>query len=178
MPFWIDVVGKLGPLFVATAVYLANRAQNRWNTEVALRSANVEDQKLRLAILERRIRAIEAINETFLLPNPNREQMNAALAAEYVFEAPEVDAIRICKARQFDWLSLDSKLKHFEADKREGRAAIDDDEIQAASETLTIALPAYMDAFASMIDLLKQATCLPPVLPLERPRGWISNKIR
>lgn len=57
----LDVIGKLGPLLVAIAVFQTGRAQTSWANSVQRRASEVEDQKLRLALLERRLIAIDAI---------------------------------------------------------------------------------------------------------------------
>lgn len=93
----IDTVGKLGPLFVALAVFWATYTHNLWLRRAAVRAAEVEDQKLRLALLERRLSALEALQRAKLefiahgdITVEMIEGLNDALySAGLVFDAPE-----------------------------------------------------------------------------------------
>ncbi len=58
-----DLVGKLLPAIIAGLVLLVTVGQNRWNNQVARRAAKVEDQKLRLTLLDRRIALLDQYSE-------------------------------------------------------------------------------------------------------------------
>lgn len=60
--WWIDTVGKLGSATVALIVLVVTVTQNGWNSEVARRSAAIEDQKVRLALLDRRLQVFAAFD--------------------------------------------------------------------------------------------------------------------
>ncbi|MEJ8630576.1 hypothetical protein P0F65_13395 [Sphingomonas sp. I4] len=58
-----DLIGKLLPAIIAGLVLLVTVGQNRWNNQVARRAAKMEDQKLRLTLLDRRIALLDQYNE-------------------------------------------------------------------------------------------------------------------
>ncbi len=99
----IDTAGKLGPLSVAVAVYLANQRQNAWNSGAVVRSSELEDQKLRFALLDRRLTVIQHILAARDRVSPNMKGveafgnvLDALREAELVFEDEEQRAINTC----------------------------------------------------------------------------------
>ncbi|WP_157013606.1 hypothetical protein [Sphingomonas parapaucimobilis] len=108
MQWLIDTAGKVGPATVALAVLAATIAQNRWNNAVARRSAAVEDQKVRLALLERRLQAIADLDQfrTKLdlrdgIDEDGLQKFNNAMdLAELVFPSAE-EHMRNCHSHAF-----------------------------------------------------------------------------
>lgn len=86
----IDTIGKLGPFSVAGAVLLVSLRQNRWSNRLAARAAAVEDQKFRLALIERRITAVDALRTA------NAEFGATGKVTDEVFK-PLVDALRVAE---------------------------------------------------------------------------------
>lgn len=99
----VDTIGKLGPLCVAIAVYIANKRQNKWASSAVVRTANLEDQKMRLALLDKRwavIRHLRKAHETLLPVMKDGETFVAVLdalrEAALVFEDGDRKAIKNC----------------------------------------------------------------------------------
>ena len=99
----VDTAGKLGPLAVAIAVFETNRRQARWGNAVAVRTAAVEDQKMRLAMLDRRLVVINHIRHARdqLTPtqrsgDPMMAVLDALNEAQLVFEDEQRIDIEKC----------------------------------------------------------------------------------
>jgi predicted nucleic acid-binding protein len=98
----LDVTGKLGPLAVAIAVFLTGKRQSRWMNHAAARSASIEDQKLRLALLDRRLKVLDHLREaraTLVKPNSSDALgavLDALREAELIFEDNEQSQLREC----------------------------------------------------------------------------------
>lgn len=99
----IDTIGKLGPLSVAVAVFVANQRHNAWTSGAVIRTANLEDQKMRLALLDRRLAVIEHIRTVRNQLGPSLKGADALSAvldalreAELIFEDDEQKAINAC----------------------------------------------------------------------------------
>jgi hypothetical protein len=99
----IDTVGKLGPLSVAIAVYLASKRHNAWTSGAIVRTANLEDQKLRLNLLDRRLTVISHLRVARDKTGPimlSSDALGAVLdalrEAELIFEDEDQKAINHC----------------------------------------------------------------------------------
>jgi hypothetical protein len=131
----VDAVGKLGPLAVAIAVYLENRRQARWTKAVSRHAAEVEDQKLRLALLERRAIAIDAVaeagNEFGMYGRVSTEMVtkvyDALRVAELVFDDDEEAAIRTLLDKLIAWQMANGRQKRwYKSDETKFLAALDE----------------------------------------------------
>lgn len=130
----IDDVGKLGPFFVTVAVFWANRKQTTWTNALSRRSADVEDQKLRLSLLDRRIVAIEAIrtaNQDFVTngggsPEIIQHVYQALRIAELVFDDEEEAAISLCLRNLVAWQAHDQARRRWrDEDDQKLQEAVD-----------------------------------------------------
>lgn len=112
---WVEVVGKLGPASVAAAVFLMNMSQNNWQKRVSARSARVEDEKLRLSLLDRRVKVIEALDDAhqhFHSKGGSSPEMvhglyEALKIAELVYDDDEERAIQALLKKTVTWGQLD-----------------------------------------------------------------------
>jgi hypothetical protein len=103
--WWLDTTGKLAPTLVAAIVLGVTWAQNRWVNRVALRAAAVEDEKMRLTLLERRIEILDTFDDVsdafwqkgHLDPLTLQRLQRALVAAELTFPA-EKQNIAICRS--------------------------------------------------------------------------------
>lgn len=117
--WWIDTVGKFGPATVAALVLLTTWAQNRWLNQISRRASQVEDQKFRLALLDRRSEALEKVRfagtqfwiEGRFDQEGARAVTEALQIAELVFDDAEHVAIADFLKRIWRWQSLDRRLK-------------------------------------------------------------------
>lgn len=85
----IDTIGKLGPLAVAIAVFTVNKRQIIWSNRVTVRAASLEDQKFRLALLERRAVVLRHLQEAQVQFAPNAKGVDTI--------GPLLDALRECR---------------------------------------------------------------------------------
>ncbi len=152
--WWIDAAGKIGSASVAAAVFIATLAQNRWVNRVARRSARVEDQKMRLALLERRIAVLDDFDrvrsEWTLTGHVSTTVLDhmqkVVIAAEIVFPE-EVERLMICRQHLFRMRSLD-RLLNRENDSDDARnknvadAIAHDEVLREALDDLRAALVA------------------------------------
>lgn len=98
----LDVTGKLGPLAIAIAVFSTGKRQSRWMNHAAARAASIEDQKLRLALLDRRLKVLDhlrAARSALVKPN-STDALGAVLdalrEADLIFEDVEQGHLREC----------------------------------------------------------------------------------
>lgn len=168
LPVWIDVAGKLGPVSVAVAVFIATRRQTAWSNAVSARAAAVEDQKLRLALLDRRLAAIKAIEDAQSIDwvEPGREQSviekfySALRVAEVVFAEEDGKDITEC-------LHLIDLRSHILIKELKGEAITPTDREEISS------LNVLIDALVlELPEKLFAATKVGLIPPLNRSRGW------
>ncbi|WP_341210662.1 hypothetical protein [Sphingomonas paucimobilis] len=138
--WWIDSAGKIGSASVAAAVFIAALAQNRWVNRVARRSADVEDQKVRLQLLERRISVLNEYDEVradwgmtgeVRLETISKLQ-RVIVSAELIFpsELPQLEQCRahLSRMRQLD-RALDRRIMDDDARAQAIDAAVEQDGI-------------------------------------------------
>jgi hypothetical protein len=99
----IDTAGKLGPLSIAAAVFVANQRQTKWNSGVVVRNSNLDDQKMRLALMDRRLAVMQHLRSARNEVNPAMKGAEALAAvldalreAELIFDDEEQEAIAQC----------------------------------------------------------------------------------
>jgi hypothetical protein len=130
----LDAVGKIGPLAVAVAVYLANKRQTDWTNRIGRRAAEVEDQKLRLALLERRAVAIDAVREATQDFNTHggvtsevvTRIYEALKVAELVYDVEQEVQITSCMKLLHQWGFWDrQRARYRDSDDGKLRQAVD-----------------------------------------------------
>ena len=174
----IDVIGKLGTLAVALAVFFSARAQNKWNNNVSRRAAAIEDQKLRLSLLDRRSAALEHVTRAVLrywqggeIHGDSIEAAAEALSiAELVFDARERDGIRQLLYQTSRWRHLQTRLKM-------ARGRLGSDEERRAlqmTEELNQLEGEMLKTFDPLVVMLREATRIGSVatLPAETRPRW------
>ncbi|MEG3178162.1 hypothetical protein U1872_18120 [Sphingomonas sp. RB3P16] len=125
--WYIDTIGKLGPGIIALLVLFTTRGQNRWQNTISMRAAMVEDQKFRLALLERRNVAIEKVRfavQNFWIEGALRREVAVATGdaleiAELVFDDAERAAIEAFLQQIWKWQSLDRRITSMQNSRRE-----------------------------------------------------------
>ncbi len=171
----VDVLGKLGPLTVAIAVYLANRSQTKWANGLARRTAAVEDQKFRLALLDRRVVALEnvqfAVHEFWTAGAARQEgaaKVSEALRiAELVFDDAEKDVVERFLQQIYKWQQLNRRLDRYR-DQDDPRFPALCDEIFAFEDTLT-------DGFVPVLTALREGIRVQSIPPLASPNYWTAT---
>jgi len=178
MQWWIDTAGKLGPLFVAVAVFLANRSQTSWSNAVSRRAAGVEDQKLRLNLLDRRIvavRAVEAAIREFNLPGEVTpamvEHLHTALnVAEMVFDKEQEVEVTRSLNEVWRWQYFNREVQRQEKNGNEEKRLAAIDALFREAETMMERLPRLLDA-------LKESTRVTVLSPLEPTLPWLTRAL-
>ena len=173
MQWWIETAGKLGPALIAFLLLVTTRAQNRSINAVSLRAAQVEDQKLRLSLLERRLEAIDAMREAVAhyqaTGEPNREArgklIDALRLVEVVFA--EEHAKSISETIRIGWRmsAITRRLENPKSD--EERAKLIDEIVELDGS--------FGDKSLKLVDTLIVATRMQDVPPLQMPRSIIGN---
>ena len=134
LQWWIDTAGKLVPLGIAAAVLQLNRDQAKFQRDLSLRATRIEDQKLRLGLLDRRLIAIEAIRnarEVFNRENRVTEHtvqkaQESLNAGRLVFEQEHVAQIEKTLIVLSEWIEVDHKINNYsDHTSREFRSALD-----------------------------------------------------
>lgn len=167
LPYWIEIAGRLGPLAVATAVYLSTRAQNRWQNRVTARTAAIEDQKLRLALLDRRMTAIESVREivgSFWTEGRATQAMvakavDALQVVELVYEADAEEAVSGLIKDLQDWQRWDRRTHRY----------IDEAKLNEAVDTLVAIEERLMESFPKIVQTLLQSARVNAVPGLPEP---------
>lgn len=158
----IDTAGKLGPLSIAAAVYLANKRHNMWTSGAVVRSANLEDQKMRLALLDRRLSVIQHLRTTRDKVGPTSKGSDALGAvldalreAELIFEDDAQQAITRCLHTVVSYQTqFGSAFEHL------------------SGQEMIEALAAYNRCMANInavLKLLGEASRITTLAPLEPP---------
>ena len=168
----IDVIGKLGPLAVAIAVFIANRSQTKWANGLAQRAATVEDQKFRLALLDRRMVALEKVTfavQQFWIEGAAREEAAVAVhdalrIAELVFDDVEKAVVESFLRQIQRWQSLNRRLNSYR-DSNDVRFPAICDELFAFEDTLT-------DGFVPVLTTLREAIRVRTVPPVTSSPSW------
>lgn len=171
--WWIDTIGKLGPGIIAVLVLFTTRRQNRWQNAIVARAALVEDQKFRLALLERRYEAIEKVRfavSEFWLQGAMRQEAaqsaNEALRiAEMVFDDPEQSAIENFLRQIWQWQSLNRKLNAY----RQGFRPDDDARYQQTVDDISRFEDQLLEGFEPLLVRLKEAARVRSVPAIETP---------
>lgn len=161
MQWWIDTIGKLGPGIIAVLVLFTTRRQNRWQNTIAVRAALVEDQKFRLALLERRNDAIEKVRfavAEFWVQGSLRQEAAASAGealriAELVFDDTERAAIEAFLRQIWQWQSFNRKLNAYRDSARTG----DDARYQKTVDDISEFEGHLMDGFEPLLVKLKEA---------------------
>lgn len=143
----VDIIAKLGPMSIAVVVYWANQRQTSWTNDVSQRAAEVEDQKLRLALLDRRLVAIEAVRDATqefhahgaATPDVVEKIYQALRVAESVFDDPEEASISACLADLIRWRVQDRAREHWR-DRDDNRLQVAVDAMMALEATILIRL--------------------------------------
>lgn len=158
----IDTVGKLGPLSVAGAVYIANKRHNRWTSGAVVRTANLEDQKMRLALLDRRLTVIQHLRSARDKVGPTMKGADALGAvldalreAELIFEDDEQQAIKSCLHKVLRYQNqFGNVFEH-----------LDREELMEAME----AYSACMTNIGEVLKRLQNASRITALMPLSLP---------
>ena len=164
IPWWVEIAGKLGPASVAAAVFIATVAQNRWTNRVARRAADVEDQKMRLALLEKRIEILNQFDTVYadwalsdeVTPDNTARMRRVITSAELVFPS-EIGQLELCNASLWKRRAL---VRHLKTTHRDGDAQ------EAAIRALLEDDRAMVIAFKTLRERLVAATKVAPVEPL------------
>lgn len=173
MQWWIETAGKLGPALIAFLLLVTTRAQNRSINAVSLRAAQVEDQKLRLALLERRLEAIDAIREAIAhyqaTGQPNSEGrgklLDALRLAEVVFAEAHERAISDTIKIGWRMSTLNRRLENPKSEDERGQLI---DELVALDGS-------FGDKSIKLLQTLIDATRMQDVPPLQLPQSKIWN---
>lgn len=173
----LDAVGKLGPLAVAIAVYLANRRQTVWTNQTGRRAAEVEDQKLRLALLERRAVAIEAVREAAqdfatnggVTTDTVNRIYEALKIAELVYDDDREAEILACMKKLHMWSFYDRQRLRYR-DRDDGKLQEVVDKQMDAEEEISAALQALLEHLrdATKVRMVPQLVA-PERRPLQLP---------
>ncbi len=118
MQWWVDTLGKLGPAIIAVIVLGMTLRQNSWQNLLSFRAAQVEDQKVRLALLDRRVMALEKLRSAMwefwvaegLRPAASKQAYEALYIAELVFDESDRLAIASFTHGLTKWQSLSQRL--------------------------------------------------------------------
>lgn len=176
---WIDAIGKLGPGIIAVLVLFTTRKQNRWQNTIGIRAALVEDQKFRLALLERRNEAIEkvrfAVSEFWVQGAMRQEAAGAAgealRIAELVFDDPEQAAIEAFLRQIWQWQSFNRKLNAYRDSARAG----DDTRYQKTVDDISRFEDQLLEGFEPLLLKLREAARVRSVPAIEtRAFRWPS----
>lgn len=159
IPEWVDIAGKLGPASVALAVCFISWAQNGRVNRVAARAAAVEDQKLRLGLLDRRLAAIDSIRAAeadFGMNGDSAKSVASNLVAalkvaEVVFEQSHKDELEAAFRLAYEHGVLADRLDRMYSARPRDEAEIDrkTERITDVDEMLSRSLPALR---ASLLD--------------------------
>ncbi len=170
MQWWIDTAGKLGPALIALLVLLTTRSQNRALNAVTARAANVEDQKFKLALLDRRLEAVDAIRDAvghyhstgMPTGEAQRKLIDALRVAQLVFEDAHEKAISECIMTGLRWRTINARSgRTKDGDLRE--KLIDD----------LIELDETFERLANeLLNTLVAATRVCDLPPLRWPSPW------
>lgn len=171
MQWWIETAGKLGPALIALLLLVTTRAQNRMINAVSLRAAQVEDQKLRLALLERRLEAIDAMRDAVAhyqaTGEANRDArgklIDALRLVEVVFA--EEHAKSISETIRIGWRmgTISRRLEKPTNDEERGQLIDEIVELEGS----------FGDKSLKLIETLIKATRMQDVPPLQLPRSPI-----
>lgn len=127
MQWWIDTVGDLGPFFisigsllVAIAVWRGGYRTATATLELNRRAAAVEDQKLRLQLLQQRVSIIERLREmqaelwtSGTVGDETLHKLRRALLdASLVYDDSERLALEEMEKEVWGWYMLEAKLEH------------------------------------------------------------------
>jgi hypothetical protein len=148
MPGMFELVTALGPLVVASAVFASNSRQTKWANAVARRAAAVEDQKFRLALLDRRASALEAIrvaSSEFMTRGEAtfeavQRVQEALRVAELVYDQEDETAIRDALADLVRWQTYKRRADAY-IEHDNGRYQPTLDQLFAVEDRLITALP-------------------------------------
>lgn len=170
----IDTIGKLGPFAVAFAVFAVNLRQNRWSNALARRSAEVEDQKFRLALIDRRSTAIDSLRaayfEWLLTGRASKtvaEHLEEALrVARLVFDDNHEAAIDAAYRLVSKWQFHDRQVERWR-DTDDARAQ------QAIDEQMALDEPLGQALYQLELDL-REAAKVRAVPPIQSPATWAS----
>jgi hypothetical protein len=174
----IDAIGKLGPASVAAAVFIAALAQNRWVNRVARRSAAVEDQKVGLALLDRRIAVLNDYDEVRaswaltgeVSPQTISKLQRVIVSAELIFPS-EIRELEECRKHLLVMRQADRAL-----DRRHRTDAEREQAIEAAIAQDAILANAMDTLRKSLVEAakVKPVEALPPSL-LDRLSGKVGR---
>ena len=173
LQWWIDTLGKLGPATIAILVLFTTWRQNRWQNAIGLRAAQVEDQKFRLALLERRNDAIEkvrfAVSQFWsdgTLRQDAAEAVKGALRiAELAFDDEEQAAIEAFLRMVWKQQRLNRTMTSWS-----GSSAPDaQDKLNKAAAEAEAAETELMDAFEPLLTRLREAARVRSVPSLPAP---------
>lgn len=172
MQWWIETAGKLAPAFIALLVLATTRTQNRSINAVSFRAAQVEDQKLRLALLERRLEAIDAIRTAVghyqatgeLTGEARGKLIDALRVAEVVFAEEDEKAISEIILMGWRWSTLNRRLERRNNDEQ--RNALIDQLVELDGQ--------FGDKIMKLLPKLIAATRVQDVPPLQlsHPNKW------
>ncbi|WP_426263014.1 hypothetical protein [Sphingomonas sp. PWP1-2] len=177
--WYIDTIGKLGPGIIALLVLFTTRGQNRWQDTISMRAAMVEDQKFRLALLERRNVAIDKVRfavQHFWVEGALRREAatstgEALEIAELVFDDAERTTIESFLRQIWKWQSLDRRitsLQNSRSEEDEERYLKTVDEISDLEDTI-------LRTVEPLIKGLREATRVSSIPALSRNPvrlGW------
>lgn len=177
MQWWIDTFGKIAPLAVSLAVYFLTRSQAQFQRVVGMRAALIEDQKLRLALLDRRISAYNGVriaSSEFAmharLTSESIELLRDALnIAELVYDEEEEAAISSTLGDLFRWQIYNDRADGYGSigSDREDEARASQYEIE---DRLATTLP-------GLRDRLRDVSRIRQIEPLGQQRRrfkWVS----
>lgn len=150
------IVSGFGSLGVAAPVYLSSRGFSRRAQEVSERAAAVEDQKFRLALLDRRGVVIDAIYDAAgkFSTNPSdaaetMEKARVALRAAWLVYEPEQQAmIRKLIDDIWEWQRLERRLKT--ANDKDRSVKVD----ELMNKEVEIG-PALIDLHKALVDMTR-----------------------
>lgn len=116
-----DAVGKFATFAVALAVYFSTRAQTRWSNQVSSRAAQVEDQKFRLQLLDRRIEAYQHVQRAIgqfwtegVFRADAADALRSALGiAQFVFDPADEATIQELLQKVWQWQSSQRRVEAY-----------------------------------------------------------------
>lgn len=175
-----ELVASLGSFFVAVAVFFGTRAQTRWSNDVALRSAEVEDQKFRLELLDRRVQAIEKVRVAAsgfwiegAVGQAEVQAVGEALrVADFVFEDEHRTAIADFLKKLWRWQSLNRQMNAY----RERRDQAE--RYQAVVNEISDFEGELLGGFEPLLNLLKEAARVRAVPPYVAKPTWVDRVFR
>lgn len=106
MQWWIETVGKLGPLAVAIAVVGVTLWQNEWQRRSARNQYAVTVRQLRLALFERRMEVLKAMVEVLRAVSANQRSLDGVSGSLFdsLIEGQTLFDVEIAQQLQAAWL--------------------------------------------------------------------------